>query len=67
MINLIGEIAGRIWNYLDANGETTLTNLKKGLELKDSEVSMALGWLARENKVEVQKKGTTIKVQLLNK
>jgi len=67
MIGIIGEIAGRIWNYLDVNGETTLTNLKKNLELKDSEVNLALGWLAREEKIDVQKKGTSVKVQLINR
>mgnify|MGYP003651790614 CR=1 FL=1 len=47
----IGNNAGRIWRYLDKNGESTLADIKKNLVLKGSEVRMALGWLARENKI----------------
>jgi hypothetical protein len=47
----IGNTAGRIWRYLDKNGESTLADIKKDLQLKGSEIRMALGWLARENKI----------------
>ena len=41
-----------------------MTALKKDLELKGDEATMALGWLARENKVEFTKKGASLKVRL---
>ncbi|KOH46226.1 winged helix-turn-helix domain-containing protein [Sunxiuqinia dokdonensis] len=47
----IGNNAGRIWQYLDEKGESTLADIKKDLLLKGSEARMALGWLARENKI----------------
>jgi len=66
MISTIGEIAGRIWKYLDANGECSLASLKKYLELKPDQVTLALGWLAREGKVDLKKSGTSVKVKLLD-
>ncbi len=47
----IGINAGKIWQFLDKNGESSISEIKKSLLLKSSEVRMALGWLARENKV----------------
>ncbi|OGI27154.1 MAG: hypothetical protein A2287_08140 [Candidatus Melainabacteria bacterium RIFOXYA12_FULL_32_12] len=64
MVNNIGEITGRIWDYLNANGETSLANLKKTLDLKPEQVTMSLGWLAREDKVNFEKKGNSIKVSI---
>lgn len=64
MIEDIGVIAGRIWTYLDLNGEVSLTNLKKDLDLKSDQVALSLGWLARENQLVMEKKGSSVKVQL---
>ena len=47
----IGINAGKIWQFLDKNGESSISEIKKSLLLKGSEVRMALGWLARENKI----------------
>ena len=47
----IGTNAGRIWHFLNENGESNISEIKKALSMKSSEVRMALGWLARENKV----------------
>lgn len=65
MLQTIGEVAGRIWDYLLHNGETSVSTLKKDLELKSDEAGLALGWLAREGKLEFQKKGTSTKVTLV--
>ncbi len=64
MNELIGSTAGQVWEYLSNNEEVTMTALKKDLELKGDEATMALGWLARENKVEFTKKGASLKVRL---
>jgi Mn-dependent DtxR family transcriptional regulator len=66
MISTIGDAAGKIWAYLNSNGECTLASIKKDLELKPEQVTMSLGWLAREGKVKMQKSGTSVKVQLIN-
>lgn len=65
MINQIGETAGMVWTYLDMTGETTITNLKKELNLKGDQTALSLGWLAREEKISFKKKGAGIKVKAL--
>ena len=46
----IGENAGLIWNALQ-DGALTLNALKKATKLKNDDLNLALGWLAREGKV----------------
>ena len=46
----IGENAGLIWNALHG-GALTLNALKKATKLKNDELNLALGWLAREGKI----------------
>ena len=46
----IGENAGLIWNALQGGALTTKA-LKKATKLKEADLNMALGWLARESKV----------------
>jgi len=53
-INNIGNNAGVIWNVLDANGKMTETKLKKETGLGSAEFYSALGWLAREGKINVE-------------
>ena len=65
MMELIGEAAGQIWNYLNENGETTLSKMKKDLDLKTNFTELGLGWLAREGKVEMSKKGASTNVRLV--
>ena len=59
-INNIGNNAGILWNVLNANGKMTETKLKKESGLGSADFYAALGWLARENKinVEVEVKGS---------
>lgn len=47
----IGKNAGRVWHFLNQNGESNISEIKNALAMKSSDVRMALGWLARENKV----------------
>ena len=46
----IGENAGLIWTALQGGALTTKA-LKKATKLKEAELNMALGWLAREGKI----------------
>lgn len=50
IISVIGENAGLIWNALQG-GALTLKALKKATKLKNEELYLALGWLAREGKL----------------
>ena len=52
-INNNGNNAGLIWNALNANGKMTETKLKKETALGSAEFYTALGWLAREGKLNV--------------
>lgn len=50
MITKIGENAGLVWNSLQ-NGAQELKAIKKATKLKNEELYLALGWLAREGKI----------------
>ena len=58
----IGTMAGVIWHKLEANGETTLTKLKKELKAESPLFDWAIGWLAREDKImlTVEKRSTGV-------
>ena len=60
----IGFAAGEIYNYLNENGTTTFAKMKKELDLKGNFADLGLGWLARENKVEISQKGPALKFSL---
>ena len=50
MIAKIGENAGLVWGALQ-NGAQGIKALKKATKLKNDELFLALGWLAREGKL----------------
>lgn len=52
-INKIGANAGILWNVLSTSGKITETKLKKESGLASAEFYTALGWLAREGKLNV--------------
>jgi len=64
MKNKIGEDAGKVYRYLEGNGTATLAKAKKDLHLSTEELHLALGWLAREDKVSINKQGTSHAVSL---
>ncbi len=61
LIEKIGENAGAIWTALQGGALTTKA-LKKATKLKEADLNLALGWLARENKIafEVEEKDITV-------
>ena len=60
----IGETAGRVWRLLDREGPQSLTQIKKKSDASDDLLPYALGWLAREDKIEflADKKGYRVKL-----
>lgn len=65
-VETIGLWAGSVWNALnDANGSLTVKGLKKATKLKEKEIYAAIGWLAREGKVNVNDTDTEVEVTLL--
>lgn len=67
MLENIGSVAGTIWHYLEENNEATVTKLTRELRETERTVLMAIGWLAREGKLDFEKRkqGTyiTLKIQ----
>lgn len=64
--SIIGEAAGHAYRFLE-KGESSLANIKKTLKTSgfDSETAlMAIGWLAREDKVFVQKNNNNCTIKL---
>ena len=53
-IGQIGETAGIVWHVLNEGGSTTLAKLAKEIDAPRDVVMQAVGWLAREGKVEIE-------------
>ena len=60
----IGETAGQVWHYLDLNGPISVTGLAQELEVPRDLAMQAIGWLAREDKVEITETGRTKLISL---
>ena len=60
----IGETAGRIWHLLNDEGPQIFSQLKKKLHESEELLGFALGWLAREDKVDITQEKKTIKIAL---
>ena len=55
----IGDTAGMVWHYLEQNGPMSVTGLAQELGEPRDLVMQAIGWLAREEKVEITESGRT--------
>lgn len=51
----IGENAGKVWKYLydSKNHRSKFDEIKDGTGLSDTELAAAIGWLAREDKIQI--------------
>lgn len=54
MIEKIGINAGKVWAQLDETGRQNAKDVKKATKLTDKDLYAALGWLAREGKIELE-------------
>lgn len=50
----IGTNAGIVWNVLNNNARWSYDQLKTASGLSDRELNAAIGWLARENKIDFE-------------
>ena len=64
MVEKIGIDAGKVWSILDVEGRLTEPALKDAVKLTYKDLYAALGWLAREEKVVLEKIGKEIYVSL---
>ena len=53
MNEMVGEFAGLIWRALEGKNALTQKESKKETKLKDKEFYLGLGWLLREDKINV--------------
>jgi hypothetical protein len=54
MSESISKTAGVIWNYLDNNGPTTVSQLTRNIKETDKVLQRGIGWLAREDKIIIE-------------
>ncbi len=54
--HIIGKNAGILWSFLgtDAQKKWQLAEIKEGTGLDDMELASAIGWLAREDKIQFE-------------
>jgi hypothetical protein len=62
--DVIGNSAGKVWGSLADHGAQSLAELKKSVGASNDVVLAALGWLAREDKLEFSVKGRAVVVAL---
>jgi hypothetical protein len=60
----VGETAGQVWQILSQNGPQTLLQLKKKLNGTAELVNFAVGWLAREDKIDITPEKKELRIHL---
>ena len=59
MSDSIGIAAGKIWEYLSNNEASSVSKVTKETGLSRNEVQRAIGWLAKEDKLNIETEGRT--------
>ncbi len=60
----IGKLAGKVYSFLEENGESSMSEITKAVKGPKSKVNMAIGWLAREDNLKFVKKGNGTGIKL---
>ena len=60
------EAAGKTWRFLGQNGETSVGALSKSMQEKPEVIMQAVGWLAREDKINYSVKNRRTFVSLVD-
>ncbi len=56
LTNKIGSDAGKIWKTLQSTGENNLLKISQLTHLDKKDIKAAVGWLAKENKIQIKQK-----------
>jgi hypothetical protein len=64
MIEEVGEVAGKIWQFLNERGELSISRVISEMNVSQTIAYMGLGWLAREDKIEFIKRNRGVFVRL---
>lgn len=61
----IGELAGYVWRYVEDEEECSVSEVSGEVDAPRSKVCMAIGWLAREDKIEfnTEGRGSTLRLK----
>ena len=59
----LGLNAGLVWRKLNENGSFPIQELARKLEFGAEDTALAIGWLARENKVYLERKNGVLYVK----
>ncbi len=62
--NQVGETAGKVWTVLNSEGPLTVAQLKKKVNGTGELLNLAIGWLAREDKIDITPEKKNLRVQL---
>lgn len=54
MSESIGQDAGLVWTYLRKTGKASVTKTARDCELDAKRMQRAIGWLAREDKLQIE-------------
>jgi len=57
MKDAIGDAAGKIWHYLNDNGDASVSKVTTETGLGKNEVQRAIGWLLKEDKLNIETVG----------
>ncbi|MCX4190612.1 winged helix-turn-helix domain-containing protein [Methylophaga sp. OBS3] len=57
MTDSIGTSAGVLWQFLQQNGPSTMAKVAEACSLDSKTLQRAIGWLAREDKIDFVSKG----------
>jgi len=60
----VGNTAGEVYNYLEKNGESHLRDIRAAMENRGPLFMAALGWLLREDKVDMRLSNDGVRVKL---
>jgi len=63
-VQAIGDTAGQVWRFLRSKGKSSLNAVERGIKAPKPLVDMAVGWLAREGKVELRQEKRSIQLWL---
>ncbi len=61
----IGTNAGLVWNALAGKDAKNLKDVKKETKLTEKDLYAALGWLAREDKINLEEKDKEVFVSVI--
>ena len=57
MRDTIGDAAGKIWHFLNENGDASVSKVTTETGLGKNEVQRGIGWLLKEDKLNIETVG----------